>query len=66
MQRRNPARFQPAEGDSLNDMLRKYFEKVRFRKNKRQAAISRDALARRKLRVAADLGRTARTPAETP
>ena len=24
-------------------MLRKYFEKVRFRENKRQAAISRDA-----------------------
>jgi hypothetical protein len=36
MQQRNPGRFQPAEGDSLNDMLRKYFENVRFCKNKRR------------------------------
>ncbi len=43
MQTRIPARFQPAEGDSLSDMIRKYSERVRFRKNKRQAAISRDA-----------------------
>ena len=43
MQQRNPARSQPIEGDSLNDMLWKYFERVRFRKNKRQAAIARDA-----------------------
>ncbi len=42
MQQRNPARFQPADGDSPNGMLRAYFEKVRFRKNKRQAALSRD------------------------
>jgi hypothetical protein len=28
MQQRTPARFQRVEGDSLNDMLRKYFEKV--------------------------------------
>jgi hypothetical protein len=43
MQGRNSVRFQPAEGKSLNDLLRKYFEKMRFRKNKGPAAISRDA-----------------------
>ena len=44
MQRRNPARFQPAEGDSLNDMLRKYFEKVRFRKGLEPAVHELDEL----------------------
>jgi hypothetical protein len=34
MQGHNPVRFQPAEGDSLNDMLRKYFEKVRSARTK--------------------------------
>ncbi len=66
MQQRNPARFQPAEGDSLNDMLRKYFEKVRFRKNKRQAAISRDAWLDESYVSRLISGEPSPPPAETP
>jgi hypothetical protein len=43
MHNRTPGRFHPTHGETLSDMLRRYSEKVRFRKNKRQAAISRDA-----------------------
>jgi hypothetical protein len=34
MQGHNSVRFQPAEGDSLNDLLRKYFEKARSARTK--------------------------------
>jgi hypothetical protein len=43
MRNGTPDRFHPTHGETLSDMLRRYSEKVRFRKNKRQAAISRDA-----------------------
>ena len=38
MHNRTPGRFHPPQGETLSDMLRRYSEKVRFRKNKRQAA----------------------------
>ena len=37
------ARFQPAIDDSLSALLRKYSDKLRFRKGKRQADVARDA-----------------------
>jgi len=43
MPNRTPGRFHPTHGETLSDMLSKYSERVRFRKDKRQAAISRDA-----------------------
>ncbi len=43
MQQSDPARVQPLRATALNDMLWKYFEKVRFGRDKRQAAISQDA-----------------------
>jgi transcriptional regulator with XRE-family HTH domain len=36
-------RFQALPGDALAQLLRKYADKVRFRKNKHQAQIARDS-----------------------
>lgn len=43
MQRHYPAHYQPAIGETLNDLIYQYFERVRRRKHKRQAAVSRDS-----------------------
>jgi len=37
------ARFQPVRGESLSELLRKYADRLRFRKSKTQAQIARDA-----------------------
>jgi transcriptional regulator with XRE-family HTH domain len=37
------ARFQPVSGESLSDLIRKFSDRLRFRKGKRQADISRDS-----------------------
>jgi hypothetical protein len=39
----NLARFQPVEGESLSSLLRKFSERLRFRKSKNQAHIASDA-----------------------
>lgn len=43
MQRHYPMRYQPAIGETLNDLIYQYFERIRRRKHKRQAAVSRDS-----------------------
>ena len=37
------ARFQPVAGESLSCLLRKFSDRLRFRKSKNQAQIARDA-----------------------
>ena len=39
----NLARFQPVEGESLSGLLRKFSDRLRFRKSKNQAQIAGDA-----------------------
>jgi transcriptional regulator with XRE-family HTH domain len=43
MQSLDLKRFEAKPGEGLSDLLRKFNDKVRFRKNKRQAQIARDA-----------------------
>jgi hypothetical protein len=43
MQNHTPDRFYPTHGETLSDIIRKYSERARLRKNKRQATVSRDS-----------------------
>ena len=43
MQSLDLKRFQPVAGECLNDLLKKFSDRLRFRKAKRQADIARDA-----------------------
>ena len=43
MQSLDLKRFEAKPGESLPELLRKFNDKLRFRKNKRQAQIARDA-----------------------
>jgi len=41
--RSHPTNSHPALGETLNDLIETYFERIRRREHKRQAAVSRDS-----------------------